>query len=185
MFVDLLALKRDKFFKKSRDFSKVPSVISFSNCSNRILIFVYQKNCLQLFSMKKFRNKVVRIFLDGRKYFTRVQSFQIHSARNKIQSIVFLVVRFDDRVITRVPVNIIGSNVCKALQEGSKLKQKVFFILISCFFSQIPDFLEVDVSLFQKNKYFLLKDVLFFNTMSLAMTKNLLVSSDNYILKVF
>ena len=184
MFVDLLALHRfGKEKKCSECVNLIPSIISFKKSNQRILIFVSQKSCLKLFNEKVFKNKVIRIFFNNIKYYTKVQSFQMHPFKKKIQSIIFLVILPNDRVNIYIPIKIIGITNCKVLQEGSYLKQRIYSAFVSCFFSQVPDFLEIDVSLLNHGTTIYTQDIQLFSKMSFLQVGNLL--KEDYILKIF
>lgn len=174
MFIDLLASIRKKKEKKYfKNFNQVPCVISFITSDKRILIFVSEENCSVFFKKKISKSKIVRIFLDGDKYYTRVQEFQVHSFKKKILSIMFIVVLLTDKVIISVPLKIVGNINCKALQEGCSLKQKIFSIAVTCLVGDVPDFLEVDISSIKQGSVLTVQDVLLLKEMSFFSIDNL------------
>lgn len=158
MFVDLFAKKRTVKTKIYQN--EVPSIIFLKDVNKNILISLLQSDCLKIFKeCKFFKNQIFRIFCENIKFYVKIQSFQIHSVKKLFLSIVFSSVSANLVVTISIPVNYNFLEKNKICIEDVSLKKSLEFIKIQCYISQIPDFIEIDMSLFKVDSIIFMKDI--------------------------
>ena len=126
--------------KKIRKEGKVPGVV-YDN-SNAIHIVVdYQAVKPALFTKDTY---IVKLDLDGEAHDTIIREAQFHPVTEKILHVDFLKVSDDKEVILTLPIKLSGTP--KGVRSGGKLVTKLRKIKVKGIPSQLPEFVEIDVS---------------------------------------
>lgn len=159
--MDIVAEKRNDFGKnynlKLRKNLKIPAVIYFSGSSIPIVFdSLYSKDILNNFyNGKKFFN----ISILNEKYFVLLKDFYKHPFKDSVLHFDFQKVESDNIVNTNVFFKFVGEKNSVGIKLGGFLIKHKLSIGIECRVSNLPDFIEVDVTNLGVNNSIFLTDL--------------------------
>ncbi len=87
---------------------------------------------------------LVKLTIDGQEHDALLQAVQFHPVTDRIIHIDFKEISFDKDVITHLPIKIIGEST--GIKQGGKLSQKRRKLKVKGLPSNLPDFVEIDIT---------------------------------------
>jgi large subunit ribosomal protein L25 len=133
----------------------VPSVL-YGKKAEPIKLFVDSKETIRVFSIKG-TNALFQLNIDGNVKNVTVKEIQKDPIKGDLIHIDFMAVYLTDKLLTKVPVVLIGSSV--GVKEGGVLQQQKRELEIKCLASEIPEYLELDISNLNMGEGMTVKDI--------------------------
>ncbi len=127
--------------KKLRNEDKVPCVLYGGD---HIYHFYAHENSFRKL-VYTHRAHLVGLDIEGEKHVAILQEIQFHPVSDKINHIDFVEVFDDKPVIMNIPIDLIGSSI--GVKNGGKIRQKRRSLKVKGLAKDLPDHLEVDISL--------------------------------------
>ena len=87
---------------------------------------------------------LVKLTIDGQEHDALLQDVQFHPVTDRIIHIDFKEISFDKDVITHLPIKITGEST--GIKQGGKLSQKRRKLKVKGLPSNLPDFVEIDIT---------------------------------------
>ncbi len=87
---------------------------------------------------------LIKLTIDGQEHNALLQDVQFHPVTDRIIHIDFKEILFGKDVITQLPIKITGESI--GLKEGGKLSQKRRKLKVKGLPSNLPDFIEIDIT---------------------------------------
>ena len=116
----------------------------------------------------------VNLTIDGKKYTAIIQELQFHPVKDNILHIDFLEVDDKKPVVVKVPIKPVGH--AAGVKAGGKLVQNVRRLKVKALYTQIPEFLEINVENLELNKTIQVKDLSFENLTLLDNPQNVVLA---------
>lgn len=159
--MDIVAEMRNDFGKnfnlKLRKNLKVPAVIYFSGVSIPIFFdLLYSKNILSDFYSGK---NLFNIFVNDKKYSVMLKDFYKHPYKDSVLHFDFQKIELMDNVKTKLFFKFIGEKNSLGVKHGGFLIKHRLSIDVECVVSNLPSFIEVDVTELSLNKSIFLSDL--------------------------
>ena len=126
--------------RQMRREGKVPGVV-YDNSNAIHIVLDYRAVKPTLFTKDTY---IVKLDLDGQTHDTIIREAQYHPVTEKILHVDFLKVSDDKEVILTLPIKLEGNP--RGVLQGGKLISKLRKIKVKGIPSQLPEFVEVDVS---------------------------------------
>lgn len=139
-----------KYNLKLRNTKKIPAVIYFSRTSISILLDFLDVN------------KIIKCIYDGihifnlninnDKYSVIVKEFKRHPVNNDIIHLDFQKIDINDNITVDIPLRFINEKNAIGIKHGGFLIKHKNFIKINCLVSNLPDFIDIDLSNLNVNR---------------------------------
>ena len=132
--------------RRLRPADKVPAILYGADKEPVSLTLAHNK-LMQAQEFEAFYSHVLTLDVDGEKVEALVKDMQRHPYKPKILHVDFLRVDASKAVHTNVPVHFINEETAPAIKtQGGHAEHHVNEIEVSCLPSQLPEFLEVDLT---------------------------------------
>ena len=132
--------------RRLRHADKVPAILYGADKEPVSLTLAHNK-LMQAQEFEAFYSHVLTIDVDGEKVEALVKDMQRHPYKPKILHVDFLRVDASKAVHTNVPVHFINEETAPAIKvQGGHAEHHVNEIEVSCLPSQLPEFIEVDLT---------------------------------------
>jgi len=97
--------------------------------------------------------------MDGKDQMAMVRDYQVHPVKRKLLHVDFLRVSPESVLVVSVPVKLVGKS--KGEKAGGKLLHSTRELKLRCAVSNIPEFLEIDVTEYEAGQMLYSKDMVF------------------------
>ena len=87
---------------------------------------------------------LIKLDIDGKIYDALLQDIQFHPVTDRILHADFKQISFDKKVVTLLPIKLVGESV--GIKQGGKLRQKRRKLKIKALPEHLPDFVEIDIT---------------------------------------
>lgn len=159
--MDIVAEKRTdigkKYNLKLRAKSKIPAVIYFSGSSIPIFFdYSYIKDIISNFYNG---NNFFDILVSDKKYSVILKDFYKHPCKDQFLHLDFQKVESNELVKTKIFFKFTGEKNSLGIKHGGFLIKHRLYILVKCLKSNIPNFIEIDVTNLGVNKSIFLSDL--------------------------
>ena len=132
--------------RRPRHADKVPAILYGADKEPVSLTLAHNK-LMQAQEFEAFYSHVLTLDVDGEKVEALVKDMQRHPYKPKILHVDFLRVDASKAVHTNVPVHFINEETAPAIKtQGGHAEHHVNEIEVSCLPSQLPEFIEVDLT---------------------------------------
>lgn len=132
--------------RRLRHADKVPAILYGADKEPVSLTLAHNK-LMQAQEFEAFYSHVLTLDVDGEKVEALVKDMQRHPYKPKILHVDFLRVDASKAVHTNVPVHFINEESAPAIKtQGGHAEHHVNEIEVSCLPSQLPEFIEVDLT---------------------------------------
>lgn len=142
---------------KLRKEKKVPGVIYFSGISISICFSYSYVN--EIIKELELGNKLFNIHVGNEKYFVILKDFSKHPFNGTILHFDFQKIELNQIVFADVFFKFVGEKNAIGVRHGGFLIKHKLFVEVSCLASNLPKFIEVDVSKLDVNKCIFLSDL--------------------------
>ena len=148
--VNLNALDRESEGKstsrKLRREGSVPAVI-YGGDQDPIRISILEKDISKASEIPGFATQILNITLDGKEQNVIVKELQRHPATQRVLHADLQRVNPDTKISISVPVRFLGEDTCIGVKmHGGAISRLINDIDITCLASNLPEYLEVDIS---------------------------------------
>ena len=144
-----------KSTKAIRRDGKIPSTLYFKGDEPESIAI----DKIKLYQALKSDQRVFEIELGGESQYVMVKAVQYHPVTDEITHLDFMRVRRSEKMTISVPLVLVGKPV--GVVEGGILSQALNQIEISCFPTNVPDQIEVNVDKMELNSSISVADVSF------------------------
>jgi len=142
-----------KSTKAIRRDGKIPSTLYFKGDEPESIAI----DKIKLYKALKSDQRVYEVELDGESQYVMVKAVQYHPVTDEIIHLDFMRVRRSEKMTISVPLVLIGKPI--GVVEGGILSQALNQIEISCFPTNVPDQIEVNVDKMELNSSISVADV--------------------------
>ena len=142
-----------KSTKAIRRGGKVPSTLYFKGDEPESIAI----DKIKLYQALKSEQRVYEVELDGESQYVMVKAVQYHPVTDEIIHLDFMRVRRSEKMTISVPLVLVGKPI--GVVEGGILSQALNQIEISCFPTNVPDQIEVNVDKMELNSSISVADV--------------------------
>ena len=142
-----------KATKDLRKAGKVPSVLYFKG-EEPMHLTVENKT---LYKAMKSEQRIYEMDIDSESQYVMIKEIQYHPVTDEIIHVDFMRVRRSEKMTISVPIILIGKSV--GVTEGGILSQSLNQIEISCFPTNVPDQVEVNIEHLEINSSISVADV--------------------------
>jgi len=142
-----------KSTKAIRRDGKIPSTLYFKGDEPESIAI----DKIKLYQALKSDQRVYEVELDGESQYVMVKAVQYHPVTDEIIHLDFMRVRRSEKMTISVPLVLIGKPI--GVVEGGILSQALNQIEISCFPTNVPDQIEVNVDKMELNSSISVADV--------------------------
>ena len=142
-----------KSTKAIRRDGKIPSTLYFKGDEPESIAI----DKIKLYKALKSDQRVYEVELDGESQYVMVKAVQYHPVTDEIIHLDFMRVRRSEKMTISVPLVLIGKPI--GVVEGGILSQALNQIEISCFPTNVPDQIEVNVDKMELNSSISIADV--------------------------
>ena len=126
--------------KQLRKNGNIPGIYYSSNSKESIPIFITKRNYTEAI---KSGARVFNILVDNKKQNVLFKSVQYHPVTDHVIHVDFMRVRRSEKITISVPLTLVGKPI--GVTEGGILSQAMNQIEISCYPTNVPDHLEVNI----------------------------------------
>ena len=130
--------------RRLRTAGQIPAVL-YGHGMEAMAISVEAKALRAALSTEAGLNQLLELHADGKSYLAMARELQRHPVRGTVTHIDFQIVQRDELISADVALNLIGDAVEVRHHAGS-VDQQVFNLHVSAKPSDIPSFIEVDIS---------------------------------------
>lgn len=109
-------------------------------------ITLLHKELLHALESEAVFSTILDLTVDGKKEKVVIKDIQRHSHKPKILHVDFLRVSAKDKITMHVPLHFIGEEEAPGVKEGGVYTKNITDLEIRCLPSDLPEFIEVDVS---------------------------------------
>ena len=132
--------------RKLRREGSVPAVI-YGGDQDPIRISILEKDISKASEIPGFATQILNISLDGKEQNVIVKELQRHPATQRVLHADLQRVNPDTKISISVPVRFIGEDTCIGVKmHGGAISRLINDIDITCLASNLPEYLEVDIS---------------------------------------
>jgi len=142
-----------KATKDLRKAGKVPSVLYFKG-EEPMHLTVENKT---LYKAMKSEQRIYEMDIDSESQYVMIKEIQYHPVTDEVIHVDFMRVRRSEKMTISVPIILIGKSV--GVTEGGILSQSLNQIEISCFPTNVPDQVEVNIENLEINSSISVADV--------------------------
>ena len=142
-----------KSTKAIRRNGKIPSTLYFKGDEPESIAI----DKIKLYQALKSDQRVYEVELDGESQYVMVKAVQYHPVTDEIIHLDFMRVRRSEKMTISVPLVLVGKPI--GVVEGGILSQALNQIEISCFPTNVPDQIEVNVDKMELNSSISVADV--------------------------
>jgi len=142
-----------KSTKAIRRDGKIPSTLYFKGDEPESIAI----DKIKLYQALKSDQRVYEVELDGESQYVMVKAVQYHPVTDEIIHLDFMRVRRSEKMTISVPLVLVGKPI--GVVEGGILSQALNQIEISCFPTNVPDQIEVNVDKMELNSSISIADV--------------------------
>ncbi len=152
---------------KIRENGKVPAVIYFSGVSIPICFdFSYINSLIKnIYS----GNRLLTININNDKYLVVVKDFYKHPVNDEILHVDFQKVSLSDFVTLDILLNFVGEKASVGIKQGGFLVKHRYFVKVRCSVSNVPKFIDVDVSKLNVNESMYVSDLIVPDNVKLSL----------------
>jgi large subunit ribosomal protein L25 len=101
---------------------------------------------IQHIEHEAFFSHILDLSVDGNKEKVVVKDMQRHPARRQIMHMDFLRVSAKEAIRMNVPLHFVGEEASPGVKQGGNVSHLVTDVEVSCLPSDLPEYLEVDIS---------------------------------------
>ena len=132
--------------RKLRREGSVPAVI-YGGDQDPIRISILEKDISKASEIPGFATQILNISLDGKEQNVIVKELQRHPATQRVLHADLQRVNPDTKISISVPVRFLGEDTCIGVKmHGGAISRLINDIDITCLASNLPEYLEVDIS---------------------------------------
>ena len=132
--------------RKLRREGSVPAVI-YGGDQDPIRISILEKDISKASEIPGFATQILNITLDGKEQNVIVKELQRHPATQRVLHADLQRVNPDTKISISVPVRFLGEDTCIGVKmHGGAISRLINDIDITCLASNLPEYLEVDIS---------------------------------------
>ena len=142
-----------KSTKAIRRDGKIPSTLYFKGDEPESIAI----DKIKLYQALKSEQRVYEVELDGESQYVMVKAVQYHPVTDEIIHLDFMRVRRSEKMTISVPLVLVGKPI--GVIEGGILSQALNQIEISCFPTNVPDQIEVNIEKLELNSSISIADV--------------------------
>ena len=142
-----------KATKDLRKAGKVPSVLYFKG-EEPMHLTVENKT---LYKAMKSEQRIYEMDIDSESQYVMIKEIQYHPVTDEVIHVDFMRVRRSEKMTISVPIILVGKSI--GVTEGGILSQSLNQIEISCFPTNVPDQVEVNVEHLEINSSVSVADV--------------------------
>ena len=142
-----------KATKATRRDGKIPSTLYFKGDEPESIVV----DKIKLYQALKSDQRVYEVELSGESQYVMVKDVQYHPVTDEIMHLDFMRVRRSEKMTISVPLVLVGKPI--GVTEGGILSQALNQIEISCFPTNVPDQIEVNVDKMELNSSISIADV--------------------------
>ena len=142
-----------KSTKAIRRDGKIPSTLYFKGDEPESIAI----DKIKLYQALKSDQRVYEVELDGESQYVMVKAVQYHPVTDEIIHLDFMRVRRSEKMTISVPLVLVGKPI--GVVEGGILSQALNQIEISCFPTNVPDQIEVNIDKMELNSSISVADV--------------------------
>jgi len=146
--------------RRLRRASQIPAVIYGGEKEAQSLTIDHNK-VLRALEDEAFYSRIITVNVDGKPEKAVLKALQRHSYKPKVLHMDFLRVSQTDKLHMNVPLHFINDDKCPAIKAGGLLSKQMTEVEISCLASDLPEFIEVDLSNVELDKILHLSDIKF------------------------
>lgn len=172
--MDIFSEKRNDFGKlsnlKLRKKCKVPAIIYYSGLSIPIFFDdIYSKSII-----KNYLDGInfFKIYFDDKVYDCILKDFYKHPFKREIMHFDFQKINYNEYVNVNVFFRFLGEKNAIGLKQGGFLIKSMTNVKVKCLASNIPNFIDIDVSKLEVNQSFFLKDIILPENVNIPILKN-------------
>jgi len=142
-----------KATKTLRKSGKVPSILYFKG-EDPISLSVEKK---VLYKAMKSDQRIYEMEINSKSQYVMIKEIQYHPVTDEVIHVDFMRVRRSEKMTISVPIILIGKSI--GVTEGGILSQSLNQIEISCFPTNVPDQIEVNIEHLEINSSISVADV--------------------------
>ena len=131
--------------RRLRREGKVPGVI-YGAGKDPVSITVLHDDFMHHLEHEAFFSHILTVTVDGKANKAVLKDLQRHPAKPKVLHVDFLRVGAKDVITMHVPLHFIGEEESPGVKEGSLVSHLVSTVEIACKASDLPEYLEVNLS---------------------------------------
>ncbi len=132
--------------RKLRNAGSVPAVI-YGGETDPIKVSILEKDITKASEIPGFTTQILKITVSGEEQSVIVKELQRHPATQRVLHADLQRVNPDTKISITVPVRFINEDICIGVKtHGGAIARLINNIDISCLASNLPEYLEVDIS---------------------------------------
>tara|TARA_B100000035_G_C20998156_1_gene553507 strand:+ start:247 stop:930 length:684 start_codon:yes stop_codon:yes gene_type:complete len=143
-----------KATKATRRDGKIPSTLYFKGDEPESIVV----DKIKLYQALKSDQRVYEVELSGESQYVMVKDVQYHPVTDEIMHLDFMRVRRSEKMTISVPLVLVGKPI--GVTEGGILSQALNQIEISCFPTNVPDQIEMNIDHMELNSSISVADVI-------------------------
>ncbi len=133
--------------RRVRRAGKVPVVVYGGGEDEQYLLVDHNKMLLQL-EVESFRSALIQLKVDGDLQRAILRDVQMHPYKTQVLHMDFQRVSRKDTITMAIPLHYKGEEVCPGVKlNGGIMSHSVHMVDVSCLGSDLPEYIEVDVSM--------------------------------------
>ncbi len=133
--------------RRVRRAGKVPVVVYGGGEDEQYLLVDHNKMLLQL-EVESFRSALIQLKVDGDLQRAILRDVQMHPFKAQVLHMDFQRVSRKDTITMAIPLHYKGEDTCPGVKvHGGIMSHSVHMVDVSCLGSDLPEYIEVDVSM--------------------------------------
>lgn len=131
--------------RRLRHANKVPAII-YGGGEDAVSLMLEHHKAANALSHEAFYSHILTLKTGSKSEKVILKAVQRHPAEPRLLHIDFLRVRADQKLHMHVPLHFLGDDKAPGLKEGGVISHHMTDVEVSCLPSDLPEFIEVDVS---------------------------------------
>ena len=123
----------------------VPAIV-YGAKKDPVSLTLEHKELLKVEAIEAFYSSILDLEIDGKSEQVLLKDIQRHAFKERIQHLDFLRVDAKQKLHTTIPLHFINEELTESLKNGGVLSRLSNDIEITCLPSDLPTFIEVDIS---------------------------------------
>ncbi len=160
-FVLNAVLRTDKGKGASRRLRRtemVPGII-YGGSDEPVSVSIKKNELTKCLESEAFFSHVIELQLDGSSIDAIVKDMQRHPSIDQVLHIDFLRASKDSIIKVRVPLHFLGEELAPGVKSGGSFSHNVTEVEVACLPADLPDFMELDVSMLDQGDTLHLSDL--------------------------
>jgi len=144
--------------RRLRHAGKIPAVM-YGAGEDPVSLTLDHDSFMHRLEHEAFYSHILTLSVDGKSYKAVLKDLQRHPAKSRMLHADFLRVGEDDVIHMSVPLHFIGEDVAPGVKTGGLVSHLMSSVEIICKASELPEYLEVDLSSLEAGDSLHLSDI--------------------------